>query len=205
LVYLNFTITGTVIGALQWWFVLRSLVPDSRSWIWLSAIGWAVGWGLLYFTGPIAAMLYYVLPAIVFGLVEWWFFLKKHHPRSFSWVIVNTAGLAIATSLGWSVGAFFEAPLRLMVDAAATGLLFGAVTGFDLVRLLLPARDGRPVDKRLIWGWLIVSSLIFCGTFDSLTRGRATPFDAGTGFFLLIVNTVIFFVIHLRSKQPPSA
>jgi hypothetical protein len=136
---LDILASGMIIAALQWFFVLRSHVAKSHQWIWCSTAGWATGWVLGNPFGALA-FLALLIHGTLLGFSQWFFFLRRFYPSSFSWIAVNAFGLPLAFVLSWELifpvllGGYNGA-LSGPADSIIRGVLFGAITGGLLIRL----------------------------------------------------------------------
>ncbi len=134
---------GLIIALFQWLFVWRYLIPNANRWIFVSTIGWGVGWLLGNLSGT-ALLVSLFIHGTFFGIIQWAFFIRKLYSKSFLWVIINAIGLPFAYGLSWFVifplvFGNYNGPLSGQLDSAIRGVLFGAITGVTLIWLSRPA------------------------------------------------------------------
>lgn len=138
---LDILAAGLIIGTLQWLFVLRSHVEKSQQWVWVSTVGWAIGWVTGNLFGYLLFLPFFIHGAIL-GFSQWFFFIRNRNPKSFSWIFINGVGLPIVYILSWNVifpilsliG--YDGTLSGPADSIVRGVLFGVITGVSLQWLL---------------------------------------------------------------------
>lgn len=159
------TMFGAVIGTAQW-YILRRRVYRSGWWILASTMGGAVGfvvamvggaipsaplrtssaWAVFgVIVGVVSLVMFGAMFGAVMGTMQWWV-LRQRVRQSGWWILASTAGWAP----GWTVsilavivfGAFGDETAVGAVGLAASGIVFGAITGLPLVWLLeQPVRE----------------------------------------------------------------
>ena len=136
-ILLTILFSGLIIGALQWFFVMRSQLAKSQQWIWYSAIGWA----LVYLIGSNATFIALFVDGILLGFSQWVFYLRRLYPSSFWWILINALGLPLAFLLSWRLifpvllGGYSGA-LSGPADSIIRGILFGTITGLYVMWLM---------------------------------------------------------------------
>jgi hypothetical protein len=127
-----FTLCGAGIGLVQW-LLLRRRIPHAGSWVWGSALGFAV-LALLYFA------LYDRIPelasevvhngagGLVAGAIQWRI-LRRQTAQAGCWLAASSLGLILAGLINLLLG---TGPVAMLTGIAA----MAAVTGLALIWLL---------------------------------------------------------------------
>jgi hypothetical protein len=144
---LDIIAAGIFIGWLQWLFVVRSHIPNSKQWVAYSAVGWAVGWiagNLLGITTLVSLFVH----GTILGFSQSWFFRRRLFSRSFIWILANAFGLPLSYGLSWYVifpivFRGYNGGLSGPADSIVRGILFGAITGITVLWL-----SRRPLDNK---------------------------------------------------------
>ena len=134
--FLGNLIGGLFVGVAQW-FVLKDKLKESSWWILATALGSAIG-GLTFAIIGVAAfsVLGFLVANIVGGIsvgVAQWLILQRQLPRSNHWILIS----AVAWTIGGTIGNVIAfAGGGLAIGGLACGLIFGFVTGSQLVLLI---------------------------------------------------------------------
>ena len=179
-------------------------------WVFLSAVGWFMGFVMGLLVGfapieligqtPLGVMLASCVHAIVLGAVVGifqWVVLRERVPGAGRWVWASTAGLAVAGGVGGAVvmaGANAElgegGSLAAVVGYTLVGALGGAVTGM----LQRPVLRGQ-VSRSGWWvlastmGWGLGMAVFGIGEYASGAFGIMEP--AGVLFGWLVSGVVL--------------
>ena len=160
----EFLVTGTVIGFLQWGLVLRNQLYRAGRWVWISIIGWAVGWFLgmaaqVWIATPIAIValdvnvgnaeldygsgfwtiaVWLIVQGAMIGTAQRWFILEEEFNGAGWWILATTVSWPLGSWLGWVLIGPVELGSNewLIGSSAVHGMTFGAITGFVLVWFL---------------------------------------------------------------------
>ena len=160
-------------------------------WVFLSAVGWFMGFVMGLLVGfapieligrtPLGVMLASCVHAIVLGAVVGifqWVVLRERVPGAGSWVWASTAGLAVAGGVGGAVvmaGANADlgegGSLAAVVGYTLVGALGGAVTGM-LQRPVLRGQVSRS-------GWWVLASTVGWGLGMAVTGAGMSALAVG--------------------------
>jgi hypothetical protein len=127
--------SGAALGILQW-LVLRHRISESTRWIFATAIGWLVGWGLFLFATP--SELAFASGLVVGGCtgIAQWLILRKEVHWAGWWLPIS--------ALAWTTG------LNVLSGGFLAGATPGALTGIALEILLRYAPKEQSQGERAI-------------------------------------------------------
>lgn len=155
-------VLGAVVGAGQW-FVLRRRFEGSGQWIWVSALGGAVGGGTAVAVADRVGDMWgfevgFLLGCAVLGAglgLAQWFLLRSRLPHAGWWVLASSVGFALGFGLGRGLGgalyyassdAIGEGLARLLATLIFLFLplaTFGLITGAALAWLSRSSATGK--------------------------------------------------------------
>lgn len=160
---------GMVIGLAQG-FLLRNKIPRISLWILISSLGWVLGDTIAFLVSnpvfsTIDLMLFARLPLTLVWLISnmiagalggalgglllgslQWCLLRQKSPRAHQWVWTNSLSWALGHGLAGIMSTTFVGTPGLVLTWMVYGLVYGAMTGQNLIKMLSrPADEWKPV------------------------------------------------------------
>ena len=124
---LRHTLTGVMLGAMQW-FLLRRRVVQARWWVVASTLTFLLG-GLIPLSQPITAVDWATVGAVdgvLLGGAQW-LLLRRQYAGAGWWFVALAASLPVALAVGFTAGQY---------SYLLAGTLTGGVTGLVMLWLL---------------------------------------------------------------------
>lgn len=161
-------VPGVVLGALQL-LVLRTQVTVARTWVLVTALGWAVGWAFGMMVGlvvalvvgaeqlsivgssgpgePWSGLVMFGIGGAIAGLAMGGLqgtVLPTHATRSVVWVLASAVAMAVGgvfvgAVMWWGRSHYYA--YNFSWSAVTAALLYGVITGYGLMLLLRQSGD----------------------------------------------------------------